>query len=196
MFKRPLFSLALLALMTFPLNSTSGQQKPGDDQADTRTQFIVGPRATLMPVGVFILVKKDKSVGAIRFTSIEHGSEFGTGKATYESYFQADSTKSFVDKSVVKKSGIIDLRPLTGIGRFAFQTGNDRVDIGPWSFSSSFPGNLDMWPYRGDSQDYGYEFAPTSAQSVAEINISDSRLRWFRFDPDASITLKVSEMPN
>jgi len=54
---------------------------------------------------------------------------------------------------------------------------------------------VNMWPYRGSQKDYGYEFAPTSARSVGEIDASDSRLRWFRFDPNARVTIPVSELP-
>ena len=195
MLRHSLAAVALVAITTLSTCDVVGQSVRRDDPTDTRAQFIVGPRATLMPVGVFMLVRRGNSLGAVRFTSIEHGKEFGTGKATYESYFQADNIRSFLDKSVVKKSGVIDLGPLMGIGRLAFQLGPDSVEIGPWSFGSSAPGSFDMWPYRGDSKDYGYEFAPTSAQSVAEINASDSRLRWFRFDSESSVILPVSELP-
>jgi hypothetical protein len=44
-------------------------------------------------------------------------------------------------------------------------------------------------------KDEGYEFAPTSAQNVAEIDASDKRLRWFRFNPDARIVVPVSDLP-
>jgi hypothetical protein len=36
-----------------------------------------------------------------------------------------------------------------------------------------------MWPYRGSQKDYGYEFAPTSAQSVGEIDASDNKTVYF-----------------
>lgn len=190
----------LWALLTVMISSGSPppapkQGDPRDNTAGSVVQYIVGPRAILMPKGAFLLVRKGKSIGAIRFLIIELSSNVGVGKATYESYFQEDNTRSLLDQRVVKNSGLIDLRPLVGMGHLAFQPGQDRVDVGPWSFGCSHPGLLNMWPYRGKSQDYGYEFAPTAALSVRAINASDKRLRWFKFDPQASTTLPLSELP-
>jgi len=193
--RHPQFALALLALMALPHIGGSGQLRSGDDQADHPTRFTVSGGAVLMPKGIFLFVRKGKSIGAVRFTSIDPGSNVGLGKATYESYFQKDGSKTFSDRSAVKRSGLIDMRPLVGIGDLAFQLGPNRVDIGPWSFGCVNPGLLDMWPYRGEQRDYGYEFAPTSARNVSELNSSDKRLQWFRFDPDASVTLQASELP-
>jgi hypothetical protein len=185
--------VALIAatFICFPGQCLTQQAREGP-VADAGDQFVVGPRATLMPKGAFLLIRKGRNIGAVRFTSIEPSGEFGVGKASYESYFQEDGTKSFLAPGVIRQMGWIDLRPLVGIGRLAFQLGQDRVDVGPWSFPSSYPGRLDMWPYRGDSRDYGYEFAPTSATSVTEIDATNKRLKWFRFNSEASMTLPLS----
>jgi hypothetical protein len=158
-------------------------------------QFVIGPGEVLAPKGVFFLVRKGRKIGAIRFTSIEQGKEVGSGKATYESYFQGDSSGSFHSSNVQKETGFIHLKPLEGIGRASFQFGKDKVKVGKWAFRSSRPGGIDMWPYRGSEKDYGYEFAPTSARDVAEIDASDKRLRWFRFDKDSRVMLPVADLP-
>jgi hypothetical protein len=158
-------------------------------------QFVVGASEVLVPKGFFLLIRKGQQIGAIRFTSIEKGDTVGTGKARYESYFQSDGSGSFRSSNVRKQTGENNLKPLKGIGRLAFQTGQDKIRVGDWSFLSSSPGTISMWPYRGSQKDYGYEFAPTSAQSVEEIDTSDKRLQWFRFDPDSRITLQVADLP-
>jgi len=142
-----------------------------------------------------MLVRKDGKVGAIRFTSIKAGGPEVKGSAKYESLFQPDARRSLGDPSSIRKSGTIDLKPLSGIGHLVFQLGQDRVDVGPWAFGCSYAGRLDMWPYRGESKDYGYEFAPTSAVNANELNALDKHLRWFRFDSEASVTLAVSGLP-
>jgi hypothetical protein len=159
------------------------------------TQFVVGPSAVLMPQGFFLLIRKAGKIGAIRFTNFEPGSTVGTGKATYESYFQSDGSGSFRSPNVRKQTGEINLKPLKGVGRLSFQLGNDKVKVGEWSFSSDYPPLLFMWPYGRSEKDYGYEFAPTSAQSVGEIDASDKRLKWFRYTADAKVVLPVSDLP-
>jgi hypothetical protein len=160
-----------------------------------KEEFVVGPGEILAPKGVFLLIRKGREVGAIQFTEIEQGSEVGTGRATYESYFQRDGTGSFRSRNVEKKTGVVDLKPLKGVGRMSFQLGKDKIQVGKWAFRSGYPGRIDMWPYRGSEKDYGYEFAPTSARSVSEIDTSDKRLQWFRLDKDRRITLPVAELP-
>ena len=94
-----------------------------------------------------------------------------------------------------KQTGEINLKPLKGVGRLSFQLGNDKVKVGEWSFSSDYPPLLFMWLRGRSEKDYGYEFAPTSAQSVDEIDASDKRLKWFRYTTDAKVVQPVSELP-
>ncbi|MCU1247121.1 MAG: hypothetical protein JWQ49_150 [Edaphobacter sp.] len=165
-------------------------------QADiSNNQFVVGPSAVLMPKGAFLLIRKGREIGAIRFTSIELTETDDPGKATYESYFQGDASGSFLTANVVKRSGEIDLKHLKGIGRASFQTGKRKVRVGNWSFACDYPGRLNMWTYYGEQRDYGYEFAPTSARELADIDVSDKRLRWFRYDADTRVSLPLSDLP-
>jgi len=157
-------------------------------------QFVMGPGEVGIPTGFYLLIRKGSQIGAVRFTSAQSNPVPGTGTANYESYFPADASGSFRSTAIRKQSGEIDLKPLKGIGRLAFQTGKDLIKVGDWSFRSTAPGTINMWPYRGSQKDYGFEFAPTSARQVGEIDASDKRLRWFRFDPNARVNLPVSDL--
>jgi hypothetical protein len=174
---------------------SQSQQVPGGQADNSTNKFVVGPSTVLLPKGVFLLIRKGREIGAIRFTSIEQGGSVGTGKAVYESYFQGDGSGSFRSPNVRKQTGENDLKPLQGVGRASFQFGKDKVQVGKWDFRSGYPGRIDMWPYRGSEKDYGYEFAATSAREVGEIDASDKRLRWFRFDTETRVTLLVSDLP-
>lgn len=183
-----LFSIVLLAC------GQSAQGASGPEKS-SECQFVIGPSQVLMPKGAFLLIRKGREIGAIRFTSIERGEPIGAGKASYESYFQSDGSGSFRSPKVRKQTGNIDLKPLEGIGRISFQFGKDRVRIGDWSFRSSYPGYMSMWTYRGSEKDYGFEFAATSAREVSEIDASNKRLKWFRFSANDQVTLEVSDLP-
>jgi hypothetical protein len=119
----------------------------------------------------------------------------GVGKATYESYLQSDGSGSFRSPGVLKRTGEINLKPLKGFHPFAFQLGNYKIKVGEWSFSSSDPRSLDMGPFWKKEKDFGYEFASTSAQSIDEIDASDKRLRWFRYDTETKVVLPVADLP-
>jgi hypothetical protein len=83
---------------------------------------------------------------------------------------------------------------MRGIHEFAWQPGQNKLWVGKWWFGCYSPSLVNMSSHFSE-KDEGYEFAPTSAQNVAEIDASDKRLRWFRFNPDARIVVPVSDLP-
>ncbi len=168
---------------------------PGQIVPVSAEQFVVGSGEVVLPKGVFLLVRKSGEIGALRFSAIQQGKEVGTGSATYESYLLADGSNSFRSSNIQRRTGNNELKPLKGIGRISFQPGRDRVRIGHWSFRSTSPGTVSMWPYRGSQRDYGYEFAPTSARDVREIDPTDERLRWFRYDRNSRVAMPVANLP-
>ena len=142
---RTLIALVILLVGLAPaaFGQSATQTNPSKDVQKSDDQYLVGPGATLMIKGVFLLIRKGGQVGAVLFLSIELSSDVGLGRAKYESYFfQNDLTKSFSDRGVVRQAGEIDLKPLWGLGHLAFQLGKDRIDVGPWSFGCSHPGLL------------------------------------------------------
>jgi len=160
----------------------------------TEDRFVVGPRAVSIPKGTFLLVRKGKELGAIKFLEFRPGKEPLMGCASYESYFQGDGTGSLQAANVIKESGEVSTKPLTGLGRLAFGGGKRKLKVGKWAFAYHFPNWLHMYPFGDEERDHGFEFAPTSARELAEINVLDSRLRWFRYDSNSSTTLMLSEI--
>jgi hypothetical protein len=170
---------------------------PADTRpGDLATRFSITGGSVKMPAGAFLLIRKRKNgeIGALRLTNIDPTSTEQDGKSTYESYFQGDGSGSLSAANV--QTGKLSLKPLKGPGRgiYIYQPGQNRARVGKWSFAFVTPTVMGMWPYHRDG-DHGYEFAPTSACNLSEINANDKRLRWFRYDPDASIILPLSELP-
>jgi hypothetical protein len=193
--------LSVLVLVGVALSGVGQAQMrcPDDARGDDATRFVISAGSVKMPVGAFLLVRKKGQIGAIRLTSIDSSATESYGKSTWESFFQPDSSSSLVGKGVVRQAGEINVQPLKGPGRgiYVYQPGVTDVLIGKWKFGFDSPSvmimsNTSFW--TGDS-DHGYEFAPTSACNVSEIDIHDGQLRWFRFDRNASITLQLSDLP-
>ncbi len=136
MLRMNLFSVLAVAIFVTGIlacgQSPTGAGSEKRSANDSTKQFVVGPSAVLMPQGMFLLVRKGSELGAIRFTSIERSAE-GTGKASYESYFQGDGSGSFRAPNVRKQAGEIDVKPLKGFHPFAFQTGKTRIRIGQFA---------------------------------------------------------------
>jgi hypothetical protein len=89
-----------------------------------------------VPEGFFLLVRKGREIGAIRFTSIRQNAP-PIGKSTYEAYFQGDGSGRFAGTGVVRRSGEIDIRPMRGISHsLTWQPGPDKLRVGNWWFGS------------------------------------------------------------
>jgi hypothetical protein len=120
------------------------------------------------------------------------------GKSVYESYFQGDGSGSLVAKNVVRRTGELNLQPSKGPGRgiSIYRPGPYKAQIGKWTFSFGNPSQMEMsdtsfWTGVGD---HGFEFAPTSACDLSEVDVHNKRLKWFRYDRNASVTLPLADL--
>jgi hypothetical protein len=153
--------------------------------------FVIGPYAVGVPVGYFVLVRRGPEVGAFRITQAKVGESWDLGSSSYESYFQGDGTGALVAPKVVMRTGEIDIRPMKGVHAFAWQPGKNRLWVGKWWFGCRGNQSVNMASKFSELDD-GFEFAPTSAKSIAEVDTTDKALKWFRFDPNTSVQVPVS----
>jgi hypothetical protein len=154
----------------------------------------VGQSEVCIPKGVFLLVRKGREYGAVRFTDFEPGETANTGGATYESYYQSDGSGSFLTAKAHKQSGRLFEKPPSGIGRFAFRRGHWKLPVGKWSFDYHFPGCVSMYPHNAAERDYGFEFAPTAIGAIADIDVRDQRIKWFRYELNRTLTLSLADL--
>jgi hypothetical protein len=194
---RKVFPFIIIGIVLRGGSGNAQLRCPADNRADAlATQFVIGGPSIKMPVGAFLLIRKNGEIGAIHLTKIDSTSTDDLGKSTYESYFPVDSAGSFRSGSVnvIRQTAEPEVKPLAGMIRgFAYQPGPHKARIGKWSFSFVSQTMIYMSPYHRNG-DQGYEFAPTSACDVSEIDANDKRLRWFRFDPNAAVTLPLADL--
>ncbi len=192
--KRTIATLSMLvAAATY--QSAHGQLPTSavKDEEPVQAQFAMGPRYAYIPEGYFLLIRKGTALGAIRLVSI-HQDTLGNGSSTYESYFQSDGSGSFLTATVVRRAGKIDIRPLVGLHPFNWQPGQDRLRVGDWWFGCPTPSLVNMSGHFA-VKDQGYEFAPTSAKDIHEVDALDKRLKWFRYDENTEVIMPVASLP-
>ncbi len=199
------YAMPLLAglLATTICASAYGQTRVDRCPQDKRlsadaTQFRVSVGTVTMPVGAFLLVRNGTQLGGIRLTSLTPGANRAEGRATYESFFLPNQGASVTARGVAHKTGDVYIGETVGVhGVYVHTKGHNQVLIGPWKFHLSFPDMITM--SRGSfwtgEQDEGFEFAPTSACQVSEIDATDTGLRWFRWDKTTQVDLPLSELP-
>lgn len=144
------------------------------------------------PLGRFLLIRKDKRVCAVRFTKAQRGHDakpgttFNSGEesfsAEYDWYFQEDGSGDFTQPGLLSGHEQLARKPLKGIGRLAFQTGQIYVECG--AFDKLFWRYPTWVSFYGKSRrgDYGIELAPTKWTEIKEVNVHDPRLKWYRYD--------------
>lgn len=186
----------IISLVMIGHSSVAFAQLPSEMQIPVSTnQFVIGPRYIVIPEGLFVLVRKGRDIGAIRFSSISNVEPGGIGKSTYESYYQSDGSASFLSSTVIKHSGEIEIKRMIGFHPFAYQLGGqNKLRIGAWWFGCIAPNAMNMSSHFSQKDD-GFEFAPTSARNVENINPFDKRLQWFRYSDSVGTKFLASDVP-
>jgi hypothetical protein len=188
--------LATYALV--PANGHAQVRCPQDTPTGDPTQFTVSIGTVTLPVGAFLLVRNGSQLGAIRLTSIDPAATKYEGRSNYESFTPPDKSTSFAGSNVDHQTGDIYIGPTVGVHAVYVHTkGHNQALIGKWKFHFAYPALMDM--SRGSFwkglHDEGFEFAPTSACQVSDIDATDKRLRWFRWDKTTQVTLPLADLP-
>ena len=173
---------------------------PQDTRAeDVATRFVIHGGAIKMPLGAFLLVRKSGQIGAIRLTSIDPNATELFGKSTYESIFERNASPTTFSRNAVTQNGELDVQDLKGPGRgiYIHRPAGYKAHIGKWTLDFKTPDSMwmsgsSLWTGQGDHR---FEFAPTSACQLSDIDATDKRLRWFRFNRDATVTLPLADLP-
>jgi hypothetical protein len=164
----------------------------GDIVLPKDNEVYIAEVGIVMPLGKILLVRRNSDYCAIKFTKfwLENTSEVGSifvaagsdEYAMYESYYQGDKTGDFSKKNVeFKKEKLSSPKP-RGIGRLAFSFGDREIKCG--TIKLEWFGKGGVYFYREDQKegDYGIELAPTKWIDIAEVNVYDPRLKWYRYD--------------
>ena len=137
---------------------------------------IVAPNAIAMPLGKFLLLRKNSQYGAIRFISIKEKN------AVYEWYFQADKDSNLLNKGTQKGKGEVRDKYIPIIGRFSIQLGTLDIRCGSNLLEWSPPNWVYFYSTKDSQKDIGIELAPTNYSDIVNMNLHDNKLKWYRFD--------------
>ena len=131
---------------------------------DFATRFVIHNGTVRMPMGAFLLVRKNGQIGAIRLTSINPNATQLFGKSAYESVFQKSGSAVTFPQNAVSQKGELDVQDLKGPGRglFVRRPPGYKAQIGKWKLDFKTPDSIWMsdssaWTGVGD---HGFEFAP------------------------------------
>lgn len=184
--------IVLYSIVATLLLSGAWSQAPSQTTAANQKQVTVtiGPRYMHVPVGYFVLVRKGAHIGAFRLIDARQDSK-GLGESHYESFF-GTSLENLTAPQSARRTGTITTKPLRGfLHSFMWQPGQDRMEVGDWSFGCLSPTLVNM--SGGFSEDdEGYEFAPTGITDVRQLMAAANKQHWFRYDSNNRVELNVA----
>lgn len=123
----------LFLCFSMVLSQTMIEELPAsaDNDLASAEDVWIAPNSIRIPTGLLLLVRRHKDYGAIKFTKDWTGKTPEDEYATYESYFQGDTTGSFTNQNVQFRTGELSRPSLRGFGRFSFSLGNIDIRCGP-----------------------------------------------------------------
>ena len=144
----------------------------------------IAPNGIVMPLDRILLIRKGSDYCAIKFIRFWTGKTEEDRYAEYESYSPREKSgdTNFLPDNVESKKGTASFSRLYGIGRLAFSLGNKEVKCGEVRMFWSGDGAVHFFARGQREGDYGIELAPTPWTDIHRVNLSDPRIRWYRYD--------------
>jgi hypothetical protein len=142
----------------------------------------IGKTAIVMPLGKILLVRRGSDYCAIKFLKFWTGITEQDVYATCESYYQGDKSGDFSKKDLKITKDKLSFPKPRGIGRLAFSFGNRNIHCGPLKLEWAGRGSVFFYAEDQKEGDYRVELAPTHWTDISQINVFDSRLKWYTYD--------------
>jgi hypothetical protein len=155
---------------------------------------VIRPNFIAVPHGTILLARKEKTYCAIRY--IDYREDKKGLYARYESFYQGDGTGDFSIGNVEYLKGkVSNLGPRSLLGSH-YRKGELEVKCGPLRLvfgGGPGGGGVHFFGTNQPQRDYGIELAPTPWKALSEVDVSDPRIVWYRFDsrrPDRVIPIR------
>ena len=172
-----LITFSLLGILITPIMA---QQRLSNNDAVIDSLYIG------MPVGRVLLISRDSFIGAVKFLQNEERPD-----GTYSKYEYFEYEKGGFRK--VSEGEVLQKKPSSGKG-FFFHHGPNELAGPPLKLK-----NFSLFAHAArtdhaavyfsnarDKPDLKVRMAPTPWKDIMEVNLTDSRIRWFAYDKKES----------
>lgn len=151
---------------------------------------MLAPNAIGIPLGRILLIRRGNEYGAVRFTQCGTENTEYEQHAEYESYYQGDQAGNLTKETVqYHKEEVYYTKPSFAIFGHPLRIGAKRdIRCGPielWWSSGRYCRRLAVYFNRHDQEQgdfYGIELAPTPWTDISQVNVFDSRIKWYRYN--------------
>lgn len=136
-----------------------------------------------MPLGRILLIRKNSKYCAVKFTRFWTEKDGKEKFATYEVYYKEDGIGDFSNKNlkVIKEKASL-LPPRGPFYPLKWQPGNPEIKCRSLRLAWDYKGFVCFFERRDSPGEYGIELAPTKWADISQVNVLDTRLKWYRYD--------------
>lgn len=150
--------------------ATINAQRPNDVH--------VAANGIAVPIGRLLLIRRReaKGIGIIRFNNITKAICNRFNSANYDSYYSSENDNGYIHNSRKATFNFIAKH---------MWWGNQEVSCGP--IRLRWLGGSLVYFYDKDRSaegDYGIELAPTPWTELSQVNLSDSNIKWYKYQGD------------
>ncbi len=174
----------LILVFLLGVSEMADSKNEEDFRPPGQNEVHIGPNMVMIPLGRILLIRKDTDYCAIRFTKVWTGKSDDDRYATYEAYHQGDETGDFTNKNVTfRKEELHSPRPSFSLFGHPFAFGiKEEIRCGPIRLWWTGRGAVYFFERDQRQGDYGIELAPTKWTDISQVNISEPRLKWYKYD--------------
>jgi hypothetical protein len=147
--------------------------EPGPDTAG------IWSGAIEMPLGWIFLIRNGSDYCAVKFTYFSWP-QTKDNYAEYDCYYQKDGTGDFFNKNAQFSKGKA-ISKIRGFWGWGFEFGDPVIYCGPTKLGWGWKGVVGFGGLRQEPGDYGIELAPTKWKEFSQVNVSDPRIKWYKF---------------
>jgi hypothetical protein len=150
------------------------------------------------PVGHMLLIRHGADRCVIRFTTFHRGHDakpetaLNSGAesffAEYDWYHATAISDNHQGAGYESGHRAVSRQALMGVGRLAFQPGDDEIHCGSFKLVWVYPVRVGFND-RYSVKDIGIELAPTKWTAIEQVNFKDTALRWYTVDEARKPTL-------
>ena len=189
----------ILFFLIICLQSICGETMTKNQQINITSlnpnDVIIAPNAIKIPLEKILLVRQNSNYGAVKLTKLWTGKTKEDRYAEYESYYQGDKSGNLSNKNVQFERGKLSFPKPRGVGRFAFSFGNRDIQCGPIKLAWYGEEWIYFFSTNQDQGDYGIELAPTIWSNISQVNVFDSRIKWYRYNSKREdITIPIDKL--
>ncbi len=158
-------------------------QESGNIATDNLKNVRIAPNIISVPIENILLFRKKADYCAIKFNKFWNDEEKEESYASYVSYYQNNGTGNLANNSVeIIKENLYKPKPRYFLWHPVWIGANFNIKCGPYLLFWYGRGRVSLRNTYECPAEKLYELAPTIWTDIEQVDVFDSRIKWYGYD--------------